>query len=354
MVKPQAHYTDQRIERIVVLHDGPNPSTDIYLRNRLAGAGLPPADFVDITTCPEDRDSILSKREGGVFVIVCRYISAGWLDALEAARPQLAGLAYFVDDDLPAMLADRSLPLRYRFRIWRRYARHVDRLSALASRLWVATPALAEKYHDQGAVLLPPLYIDSPAETGRMTRYFYHGTAAHEAEKRFLVEVVREVQRRDSRMLFEIVGDSKTRELFRGIERVVVLHPMDWPAYLAYSSSARQDIGLAPLFESPVNAVRSHSRVYDITRIGAVGIYSDCTPYADFIRDGEDGVLLPDETGQWVEAILELAANTGRRRTMALAARARCPADDDSFRNLFGLHRQDSLAQVAGGRSGSG
>ncbi len=43
MVSPQAHYTDQRIERIVVLHDGPNPSTDIYLRNRLAGAGLPPA-----------------------------------------------------------------------------------------------------------------------------------------------------------------------------------------------------------------------------------------------------------------------------------------------------------------------
>ncbi|MDH3981051.1 MAG: glycosyltransferase, partial [Gammaproteobacteria bacterium] len=197
------------------------------------------------------------------------------------------------------------------------------------------------------AMLLPPLYIDSPPETDRVIRYFYHGTAAHEVEKRFLAEVVREVQQRDPRMLFEITGDSETRELFRGIERVVVLHPMDWPAYLAYSSSARQDIGLAPLFESPVNAARSCSKVYDITRTGAAGIYSDRAPYADFIRDDEDGVLLPDDAGQWAEAILDLAANPGRRRAMALAARARCPAGDDSFRDLFGVSRQDGFAQVA-------
>jgi hypothetical protein len=139
--------------------------------------------------------------------------------------------------------------------------------------------------------------------------------------------------------------------LFRGIERVVVLHPMDWPGYLAHSSSTRQDIGLAPLFESPVNTARSHSKVYDITRSGAVGIYSDRTPYADFIRTGEDGLLLPDDVGQWASAILELANNAPRRRSMALAARARCPAGDDSLRSLFGLQRQDSVARLADSRA---
>jgi hypothetical protein len=351
MVKPQARYAGQCIRRIVVLHDGPNPSTDIYLRNRLMAADFPPVDFIDITTCPDDADGILSENEDGVFVIVCRYISADWLRALEGARQHLAGLAFFVDDDLPAMLTDRSLPLRYRFRIWRRYARHVDRLSALASQLWVATPALENKYSDNEAVLLPPLYVDSPPESERMIRYFYHGTASHGAEQRFLAEVVREVQRRDPRMLFEIVGDSETRELFRDIERVVVLHPMDWRSYLAYSGSVRQDIGLAPLFESPVNAARSHSKVYDITRIGAVGIYSERAPYTDFIRAGEDGVLLPDDAGQWADAILDLAANSARRRSMALAARARCPAGDDSFRDLFGESRQHGLAQAADSRA---
>lgn len=353
MVTPQAKYADQRIERIVVLHRGSNPSTDFYLRSRLTAPGFPPVEYVDIETRPGDRGGILPGCAGGVFVIVCRYISPGWLKALEEARPRLAGLAFFLDDDLPAMLADRSLPLRYRYRIWQRYARHVERLSALASQLWVATPALENRYREQGAKLLPPLYIDSPAQGEPMIRYFYHGTAAHEAEQRFLAGVVREVQRRDSRMLFEIIGGHDTRKLFRGIERVVVLHPMDWPGYLAYSSATRQDIGLAPLFESAANAARSHSKVYDITRSGAVGIYSRRTPYADFIRDGEDGVLLPDDAGQWVETILDLAANAGRRRAMALAARARCPAGDDAFRNLFGTDRQYPVENDTGRKSGS-
>jgi hypothetical protein len=351
MVKPQARYDERPIGRIVVLHDGPNPSTDIYLRNRLTAPGFPPVDFVDITRSPDDMHGLLS---GGVFVIVCRYINSGWLKTLETARQQLAGLAYFSDDDLPAMLADRSLPLRYRFRIWRRYARHAGRLSALASQLWVATPALEKKYQHHGAMLLPPLFVDSPSESEQIIRYFYHGTAAHRKEQRFLAEVVREVQQRNPRMLFEIIGDDRTRDLFRGIERVVVLHTMNWPSYLAWSGSTRQDIGLAPLFESPVNAVRSHSKAYDITRSGAVGIYSDRAPYADFIRAGEDGVLLPDDAGQWVEAILELAGNTARRRSMALAARARCPAGDNRLGHLLSMSGRQPVERVAGHRAGTG
>ena len=347
MVRPQAHHTGQHVNRIVVLHDGPNPSTDFYLRSRLAAPGMPPVDYIDISA-GLPRMASIQLDTGGVFVIVCRYIRAGWLELLEAMRPQLAGLAYFVDDDLPAMLTDSTLPLRYRFRIWQRYARHVDRLSALTSQLWVATPVLEEKYRDLGAILLPPLYINNPPEDEQVIRYFYHGTASHEAEKHFLVEVVRQVQLRDSRMLFEITGDNKTRELFRGIERVIVLHPMDWRTYLAYTGTTRQDIGLAPLFETPVNTARSHSKVYDITRSGAVGIYSDRVPYAGYIRDGEDGLLLPDDTGQWVEAVLGLAASAGQRRAMALAGRARCPVADDSIRGLVDLRQQDGGEQIAG------
>ncbi len=351
MIRPLAHYAERHISRIVVLHDGPNPSTDIYLRNRLSASGYPPVHYVDIASPPGASGGVLSDSEGGVFVIICRYINSDWLKALEGVRSQLAGVACFIDDDLPAMQTDRSLPLRYRFRIWRRFTRHVDRLSALASQLWFATPALEEKYGDHGAALLPPLYLDRPAETDGFIRYFYHGSAAHKPEMHFLAKVVREVQRRDPRMLFEIIGDRQTRALFHGIERVVVLHPMDWPSYLAYSTSTRQDIGLAPLFESPVNAARSHSKVYDITRSGAVGIYSDRTPYADVIRDGENGLLLPDTVDHWVDGILGLAANAGDRRAMALAARARCALNDDRLQDLpgfDGLSREVGLVDQAG------
>ena len=324
--------------RVIVLRDGRNPSTDIYLRPRLAGPGMAPAEFLDIARDrPADRDLGPAGDGSGAFVIVCRYISGDWLAALERARPGLAGVALFMDDDLPAMLRDPSLPLRYRLRIWLRYGRFAARLSARADSLWVATPELARRY--RGAELLPPLYVLGPSGAAAPVRYFYHGTAAHGPEIGWLRDIVAETQRRDPRLLFEISGGPAVRRRFRGIERVTVVHPMPWPTYLAYTAAAPQAIGLAPLLPSAVNGARSHSRFYDIARTGAAGLYSDRAPYAGFVRDGEDGLLLPDDPAAWVEAILDLAADEPRRRAMARAARARCAQTDEALARLMGLER---------------
>lgn len=336
--------TARRAGRVVVLQDGPNPSTDLYLRPRLIAPGMPPAEFLDIAReSPADHDLSPATDGSGAYVILCRYVTADWLAALERARDGLAGVAHFMDDDLPAMLRDRTLPLRYRYRIWRRYGRFAARLSALADELWVATPELADRYRGRATLLLPPLYLPGPVGEGRPGRYFYHGTASHGPEISWLRGIVAEVQRRNPHLLFEIVGDRRLRALFRGIERVAVLHPMDWPTYLAHGAAAAQDIGLAPLLPSPVNAARSHTKFHDITRTGAVGLYSRRPPYAGFVRDGKDGLLLPDDPAAWVEAILDLAADEGRRRAMARAARARCAVRDDALDFLVG---PDGMAEA--------
>jgi hypothetical protein len=94
--------------------------------------------------------------------------------------------------------------------------------------------------------------------------------------------------------------------MFRGIPRVRVIHPMPWSDYLAYAGSVRYQVGLAPCFDTLFNRARSHSKVFDITRLGAVGIYSKVTPFAEKIVHGETGLLCDNDQGQWVAAIIPL------------------------------------------------
>ena len=61
--------------------------------------------------------------------------------------------------------------------------------------------------------------------------------------------------------------------------------------------------------------------------MGATGIYSDVAPFAGFVRDGIDGLLLPNEPARWVNAIVALAGDTTRRAALAEAARARALAN---------------------------
>lgn len=332
--------------RVLVLQDGPNPSTDIYLRPRLMAPGMPPCTVVDIAReHPADHDLAPAADGTRVFVVICRYVDEAWLSALERARDGLAGVAHFIDDDLPAMPRDRSLPLRYRFRIWRRHGRFRRRLAALGGELWVSTPTLARRYEGADARLVEPLFVPAAREVRDATdavRLFYHGTAAHGREIAWLADVIAEVQRRRGDTRFELFGRGAVARLYRGIPRVTVRVPLAWPAFLEHSAH-RQDIGLAPLFASPVNAARAPVKFFDITRTGAAGLYSDTAPYAGFLRDGVDGLLLPDDKAAWADAIAALAGDTQRRRAMAAAARARCEAINAAVTPLPGF---EELATV--------
>jgi len=57
--------------------------------------------------------------------------------------------------------------------------------------------------------------------------------------------------------------------------------------------------------------------------MGAVGLYADRRPYSGFIREGVDGLLLPNDHAAWIEALLQLAQDSERRQRMASAAQRR-------------------------------
>jgi hypothetical protein len=120
-----------------------------------------------------------------------------------------------------------------------------------------------------------------------------------------------------------LVGDAETKKLFSDVPNTICLHPMDWPTYRNCAGVVKSDIGLAPLIGGRFNCGRAHTKFYDITRLGAVGVYSNRAPYAGFIRDGVDGLLLENDPGAWGDAIVRLSEAPERRKAILTEARAR-------------------------------
>jgi hypothetical protein len=303
--------------RLLVLEEGATPSGDYILLPWLAALG-PPVVRLDARHAPRT-----GQIEPDDFVVVQRYLHAPWRQAIERQRPELAGLAWFLDDDLldPDALSELAAP----------YARKIRQLALsqrpwfeqMGSQWWVATEALAGKYAAARPTVLPLAPPRRLVEPGAAVRVVYHGTASHQREIEWLHDVMAEVQRRCAHTSFELFGELPVNRRFRDLPRVAVLHPMRWESYLAYTAGQPADIGLAPLLPGVFNAARGPVKFIDYTRQGALGLYSHVPPYEGFVRDGIDGVLLPNEPEAWVEAIVRWAGDAPGRAERVAAARAR-------------------------------
>jgi hypothetical protein len=250
--------------------------------------------------------------EGAVLVFV-RYVPAAWARLVEAARPRLRSVVFFMDDDVLDVAASAGMPWRYRFKLARLAAWRRQWLQRQDAELWVSTLYLQQKYSDRR----PRLVLPSPAANlEAVRRIFYHGTASHLAEIRWLRPVMEEVLQRNERLAFEIIGGRDVYRLYRGMPRVTVVHPMKWPAYQAFQAMPGRHVGLAPLLDLPFNQARSYTKFFDNTRCGAVGIYSPNSACAAVVSHGVEGLIV--ELGQqaWAEAIVSLAQDEPFRQTL--------------------------------------
>lgn len=321
VVPPAGSAEDARAaRRLVLLEEGRTPSGDYLLLPFLQTLG-PPVERLDARIAPRT-----GQLRPGDFVVVQRYLHAPWRHAIERQRPELAGLAWFLDDDLldPAALAELAAP--YAGKIQRLALSQRPWFEQMGSQWWVATEALADKYAAARPMVLPFAPPAALAVAQSMVRVVYHGTASHQREIDWLHPVLAEVQRRCPHTQVELFGELPVNRAFRDLPRVAVLHPMRWENYLAYTAGQRADIGLAPLLPGVFNAARGPVKFIDYTRQGAIGLYSRVPPYEGFVRDGVDGVLLPDDPVAWVEAIVRWVDDAAGRAAMVAAARQRLGA----------------------------
>lgn len=285
--------------RAIVVEEGANPSTDFFVLPALRAAG-----FQVERRCFKD---LLPPQELEAAVVVfVRYVPPAWARLVAASRQRLGGLIFFMDDDVLDPGASAEMPLRYRWKLARLAAWRKGWLRQQKAKLWVSTPYLQRKYTDWHPQLVLPLPLN---HSSNIIRFFYHGSASHGAEIRWLRPIIEDVLQKDEKFFFEIVGDSEVRRLYRGLSRVTVVHPMKWPAYSAFLTVPGRHVGLAPLLDLPFNQARSYTKFFDITRCGAVGIYPPNSAFSEVIKHGENGLVVELGQEQWVEAILWLGHN---------------------------------------------
>ena len=290
-------------KRWLILQQGPNPSSDYYIRPRVAESGLPTRWRHLEQDAPQAED-----LAPGTAVIIVRYLSPRWAEALRTHRQQLARVIYFMDDDLLSPATWQGLPKKYRHKLATLCQRMYPAIQALSTDYWASTPALAARYPQQQMQIIEPQPLPedharplTPIEPGKPLQIFYHGSAVHLDEIRWLRPVIAEVLERSPQAHFEIIGDQEINRLYRDLPRTRVLHPMSWPNDLAHCRSMKGHIGLAPLLPGAFNEARSHVKIFDIARCGASGLYANAAPYAGKAHAEN---CLPMEAQSWIDALI--------------------------------------------------
>jgi hypothetical protein len=297
---------------VVAVIDGPNPSFDYYLAPRLARLGIP-SRACDVSSRPPD----LSAPEfAGCLVLFCRYMSVSWLRAVSVNRERLAGTALFLDDDLDALFADPTVPLRYRFHLFRRALAFRRRLGAVLDLLYVSNPAIAARHGIANARMLSPLASEadepSPGQSDAPFRIAFHATHVHWREHEWLMPVAAAVTAANPSVRLEAIANPQLAARWRAIPGVKVLSPKPWPDYRALTRTGGSDLLLAPLLKSPANAARSGAKRIDAMRLGAALLVSEKDIYRCSGEELELVMCVPADPARWTDAILALAREPGR------------------------------------------
>ena len=294
-----------------------SPTTDFYFRSRRGLlSGYDELDTGNVSLLSQ----LSSFIPQGAQIVLVRDVPVEWLVQLLKVKHRLSAVVWFMDDDIPGVVKDKTLPPAYRKRLSRWYRKAFPLLESLCDQVWVSTPHLAELYNLPANCVLPPIEPEKTV-SNKLVRCFYHGSGSHTQEWDFLYHVISQVQAQNENTWFELIGDHALYKRFKGVPRVTVLHPMPWQDYFTMTSHRTMDIGLAPLLDTPFNRARSHTKFLDITRQGAVGVYSQRFSRAGEIEASGAGVVVSsDGVDVWVVA-LETLLKTSRRPMFERAQR---------------------------------
>ncbi|AWF83353.1 hypothetical protein BTJ40_04355 [Microbulbifer sp. A4B17] len=300
------------VSRWLIVEEGHNPSTDYFILpflNKLS------ANYERLSfDAPPEKEKIHD-----ACIIFVRYIPRRWQLFLKKNIDLISKIYLFMDDDLFDWRVFSNLPVKYKAKLLRYSWSRQKWLKSVEAQLLVSTPYLQKKYSDWKPSLLQPEPVRGDIVSS--VNVFYHGSASHKEDILWLRPIVEEVLRQNLSLTFEIIGDGRVNRLFNDLPRVQVLHPMKWPTYLSLLQSRQRAIGLAPLLDLPFNRARSHTKFFDITQSGAVGVYAAGDVYGKVIRHRENGLLLPMNPSQWIEGILSLAEDEVLRENMLAEAR---------------------------------
>jgi glycosyltransferase involved in cell wall biosynthesis len=246
---------------------------------------------------------------------------------VDHARRTGAALMFDIDDDLLTVppehpeateLAPRAAVVAYLVReadvVRISTAALAARIEPLARNVQVATNALDER-----------IWLPEPRQrTDRYdgVRILCMGTMTHDADFALLLPALTEIHRQFGDQIRIVSG----LEVPFWIRRLAPT-PHAGRSYAGFvhwlRSAGTWDIGLAPLADTPFNACKSAIKVLDYAALGLASLASDVAAYQGSLADGPGGILVPNSTTAWYEALSRLIRDAAWRRQLAAGGLAK-------------------------------
>ena len=275
------------------------------------------------------KPSQLSKEKLNNFntIILVRYIPLRIIIDLFRLRKKLK-IVLLIDVNLLDFNIFSELPFLYKIKIFFGIYCYKLFLHFFIDEIWVTNERLEKKIKKN--VLKKDMNIKLLSFNNnriynpkKIFKIAYIGTSSHQLELYWLKSLFEQIQFEREDILIEIYLDKKWRRLYRHIPRVSILYPTNWETFHMNTLLSNVDVVLNPIINSNFNKYRSPTKFFDTTRLGAVGIYSNCAPFKNFIKDYKDGILLENDIEIWKKEIYHILNNVEARQVIYLNASKR-------------------------------
>jgi GT2 family glycosyltransferase len=293
-----------------------------------AGRGLAPT-IADAGTASRYRADVIVTQRHAVPSIAAAEALA------EHAKRTGARLIYDLDDDLlnippehpeAAELAAKAAVVEHMIRradlVRTSTAALAARIAPLAGQVEVVENALDER------IWLP--FRHGRGDAYGPVRILCMGTATHDADFALLLPALAEIHRQfGDQIAFDLIGFVSGLSVPAWIRRLTP-SPHATRSYAGFvhwlTWSGPWDIGLAPLVDSAFNACKSPIKVLDHAALGLASLASEVAAYRGSLADGPGGMLVPNTTASWHEALSRLIRDAALRRHLAEGGVARLRA----------------------------
>lgn len=255
-------------------------------------------------------------------LIIVRGAEYATLKAAEAARIAGKFLIYFLDDDLLNIPQGLSSTYYYSDSRIREY---IIQIIAMCNVLWAVNERILEKYgaYCSRRVLsrVPAKLLKraSPSEEEKL-HVLYAGSADHNGlvQEKLSPAVRRVLQRYPDKVDFTFVG---VEPKLSGVEGVKCYPYFDsYEVYQKVLLEGGFNIGLAPGFRTTFFSCKYFNKFIEYSTFGIGGIYENCPPFTDIVKDGENGILCGEAIDDWYEALCSVVE--GKRDIARIARNA--------------------------------
>lgn len=249
--------------------------------------------------------------------------------AASIAKKMEKFLVYFLDDDLLNIPEDIEVSKYYNDPMGRKSLQDIVEFSDV---LWAVNHRILEKYGlsctRKVVSNVPAIPLKKPeVSSAGKCHILYAGSMSHTTmiQKKIAPVVMRLLKEYPDKVDFTFIGADPGIQRIKGVEC--------FPYFDSYEDYQKKmlrggfQIGLAPGIRTPFFSCKYYNKFIEYSTYGIVGIYDDCAPFTDIVRNGINGVLCGEDAEEWYLALKKLIDDEGRVFKMAEVAQSQLSSE---------------------------